>query len=135
MSTMSQGERRRARRVVLGLAAVAVGLVACGDDGGEKGEASAGAFASKEAYCAAMAKVDAPFTEAGQYASREQKVEAAKKVVDLLDATAKAAPPDIAAAAKTKLDAIRTTAGGDPSALIDSETLDATQKIKDYCPA
>jgi hypothetical protein len=114
-------------------AAIAVGLAGCGDDKG-KSEPFAAA-PTKAAFCAAMAKVDAPFTEAGQYASREQKVEAAKKVVALLDMAAKVAPPDIAAAAKTKLDAIRTTADGEPSKLIDSATLDATQKLKDYCPA
>ena len=82
-----------------------------------------------------MAKVDAPFVEAGQYASREQKVEAAKKVVDLLNETAQTAPSDIQDAANTTLAAIRTTAEGEPSKLIDSATLDATAKIKAYCPA
>jgi hypothetical protein len=135
MFTMTRGKRRRAQLLVLGLTAAALGLIACSEDEGEKSKASTSIYPSKEAFCAGMVAADAPFTEAGQYASREQKVEAAKKVVDLLDGIAKAAPPEIADAAKTKLDAIRTTAGGEPSALIDSETLDATQKIKDYCPA
>ncbi|MEW6476841.1 MAG: hypothetical protein AB1679_31680 [Actinomycetota bacterium] len=130
----------------MALTVAALGLSACGDDGGSNGEAPAGASPStgpvgertigpKDLFCNVIAQIDAPFTEAGQYASREQKVEAAKKVADLLDGAAKVAPPDIAAAAKAKLDAIRTAAGGEPSALIDSEALDATQKIKDYCPA
>jgi hypothetical protein len=123
------------KRWLAGLLIVAAGgLVACKEDKEDRG-AYATAAPTKEAFCAAMAKVDAPFVEAGQYASREQKVEAAKKVVDLLNDTAKAAPPAIQAAANTKLEAIRTTADGEPSKLIDSATLDANQKIKDYCPA
>ena len=124
------------KRWLAGLLIVAAGgMVACkDDDDGDRG-AYAAAAPTKKAFCAAMAKLDAPFVEAGQYASREQKIEAAKKVVGLLNDTAKAAPPEIQAAANTKLEAIRTTADGEPSKLIDSATLDATQKIKDYCPA
>ena len=134
MSPMRRAKRRRAQWLVLGLAAAAVSLTACSEDKG-KSEASTSIYPSKEAFCAGMVAADAPFTEAGQYASREQKVEAATKVVGLLDGIAKAAPPDIADAAKTKLEAIRTAAAGEPSKLIDSATLDATQKIKEYCPA
>ncbi len=112
--------------------AIAAGLTGCGDD--KKSESLASA-PTKAAFCAAMAKVEAPFAEAGQYASREQKIEAAKKVSALLDAAAKIAPSDIAEAAKIRLDAIRTTAEGEPSKLIDSATLDATEKLKAYCPA
>ena len=112
------------------------GLAACKD---EDDKNQPGTYAAptptKEAFCSAMAKVDAPFVEAGQYASREQKVEAAKKVVDLLNDTAKTAPADIQEAANIKLAAIRTTAEGEPSKLIDSATLDATAKVKNYCPA
>ena len=141
LSRMIREKRRPVRQLAMALAAVAA-LVACGD-GDDKSKAPAAAEVetpttpapSKEAFCSAMANVDAPFNEAGQYASREQKVEAARQVVDLLDDTAKVAPPDIADPAKTKLDAIRTTAEGEPSALIDSATLDATEKIKAYCPA
>lgn len=125
---MSEGTSRRAWRAALGLAVIAVGLVACGDDGDK-------APSAKEVFCAAMTKIDEPFAEAGQYASRDQKVEAAKKVAGFLDPTANVAPPDIVDAAKTKFDAIRAASGGNPSSLIDSATLDATQKIKDYCPA
>ena len=132
---MSDMHRRRPYAVALGLAIVmATGLGAC-RDGREKPEAYVTAAPTKEAFCTAMAGVEAPFAEAGQYASREQKVEAAKTVVDQLNDTAKAAPPDIADAAKTKLEAIRSAADGEPSHLIDSPTLDAAQKIKDYCPA
>lgn len=123
------------KRWLAGLLIVSAGaLVGCKDDDGDRG-AYATAAPTRETFCAAMAKVDAPFVEAGQYASREQKVEAAKKVTDLLNDTAKAAPPDIQAAANTKIAAIRATAEGEPSKLIDSATLDATQKIKDYCPS
>jgi hypothetical protein len=133
--------------VALALAIAAAGFAGCGDDSGGDDEAQktgktespsdayATAGPTKEGFCSAMALVDAPFVEAGQYASREQKIEAAQKVVDLLDDTAKAAPPDIADAAKVKLDAIRTAADGNPSTLIDSATLEATEKIKAYCPA
>ena len=118
------------------LVVLAGGLTACKD---EDDKNQPGTYAAptptKEAFCAAMAKVDAPFVEAGQYASREQKVEAAKKVVDLLNDTAKTAPADIQEAANTKLAAIRSTAEGEPSKLIDSATLDATEKLKNYCPA
>jgi hypothetical protein len=124
------------RGLALLLVLMAGTLIACKD---EDDEQQPGTYAAptptREAFCAAMAKVDAPFTEAGQYASREQKVEAAKKVVDLLNDTAKTAPADIADAANTKLAAIRTTAEGEPSKLLDSATLDATAKIKAYCPA
>jgi hypothetical protein len=124
------------RTLAILLLVLAGALGACKD---EDDENQPGTYAAptptKEAFCAAMAKVDAPFTEAGQYASREQKVDAAKKVVDLLNDTAKTAPADIADAANTKLAAIRTTAEGEPSKLIDSATLDATAKIKAYCPA
>jgi hypothetical protein len=115
------------------LAAVAAALAGC-SEAKEKAQDLA-ATPTKAAFCAAMARIDAPFTEAGQYASREQKVEAAKQVQALLDATAKLAPPDIAAAARTKLEAIRTTAEGESSKLIDSGTLEATQQLKDYCGA
>src|SRR5688500_1662720 len=124
------------RTLAILLLVLAGALGACKD---EDDENQPGTYAAptptKEAFCAAMAKVDAPFAEAGQYASREQKVDAAKKVVDLLNDTAKTAPADIADAANTKLAAIRTTAEGEPSKLIDSATLDATAKIKAYCPA
>jgi hypothetical protein len=124
------------RMLAVLLVVLAGGLAACKD---EDDKNQPGTYAAptptKEAFCAAMAKVDAPFVEAGQYASREQKVEAAKKVVDLLNDTAKTAPADIEEAANTKLAAIRTTAEGEPSKLIDSATLDATAKIKNYCPA
>jgi len=123
------------RTLAILLLALAGALGACKD---EDDENQPGTYAAptptKEAFCAAMAKVDAPFAEAGQYASREQKVDAAKKVVDLLNDTAQTAPADIADAANTKLAAIRTTAEGEPSKLIDSATLDATAKIKAYCP-
>lgn len=126
----------RKRGLALLLVVLAMGPSACKD---EDDEQQPGTYAAptptREAFCAAMAKVDAPFVEAGQYASREQKVEAAKKVVDLLNDTAKTAPADIQDAANTKLAAIRTTAEGEPSKLIDSATLDATAKIKAYCPA
>lgn len=126
----------RRRSLALLLIVLAGGLAACTD---EDDENQPGTYAAptptREAFCAAMAKVDAPFVEAGQYASREQKVEAAKKVVDLLNDTARTAPADILDAANTKLAAIRTTAEGEPSKLLDSATLDATAKIKDYCPA
>ena len=125
---MSEGTGRRVTGVALGLAAVAVGLIACGDDGDK-------APSAKEVFCAAMTKIDEPFAEAGQYASRDQKIEAAKKVAGFLDATANVAPPDIADAAKTKFDAIRAASEGNTSPLIDSATLTAIQRIKDYCPA
>lgn len=124
------------RMLAVLLVVLAGGLAACKD---EDDKNQPGTYAAptptKEAFCAAMAKVDAPFVEAGQYASREQKIEAAKKVVDLLNDTAKTAPADIQEAANIKLAAIRTTAEGEPSKLIDSATLDATAKIKAYCPA
>jgi hypothetical protein len=124
------------RMLAVLLVVLAGGLAACKD---EDDKNQPGTYAAptptKEAFCAAMAKVDAPFAEAGQYASREQKVEAAKKVVDLLNDTAKTAPADIQEAANTKLAAIRTPAEGEPSKLLDSATLDATAKIKNYCPA
>jgi hypothetical protein len=129
MSPMKKG------LLALGLTVTALALSACGEDGGaEKRLESAGAALTKQAFCTALAKIEAPFADAGQYASREQKVEAAKKATTLLDATAKIAPPEIADAAKTRFDAIRTTAEGEPSKLIDSATLDATQKLQDYCP-
>jgi protein subunit release factor A len=80
-----------------------------------------------------MAKIEAPFVEAGQSAGREQAVEAAKKVTDLLNDTSKAAPTDIQDAANTRLEAIRAAAGGDATKLFESSTLDADRKIKDYC--
>jgi hypothetical protein len=131
---MIDRRRRLLRPVALGLTVVCAGLAGCDRDEDDRG-AYTTAAPTKEEFCAAMAKVDAPFTEAGQYATREQKVEAAKKVTDLLNDAAKAAPPDIADAANTKLAAIRTTAEGEPSKLLDSATLDATAKIKAYCPA
>lgn len=124
----------KSRWMALGLALFALGCGGCGRDNKNEPDAYAAAGPTKAAFCAAMAKVDAPFAEAGQYASRDQKVDAAKKVVDILNDTAKAAPPDIRDAANTKLEAIRSAAGGEPSRLIDSKTLDATQKIRDYCP-
>ena len=124
------------RALAVLLIVLGAGLGACKD---EDDKNQPGTYAAptptKAAFCAAMAKVDAPFAEAGQYASREQKVEAAKKVVDFLNDAAKTAPADILDAANTKLAAIRTTAEGEPSKLIDSATLDATAKIKAYCPA
>jgi len=129
---------RKWRSAVLGLAVVAIlGVAGCGGSGSDKKDPDAYAAAgpTKTNFCAAMARVDAPFTEAGQYASREQKVDAAKKVVDILNDTAKAAPPDIQEAANTKLEAIRSAAGGEPGHLIDSKTLDAVQKVKEYCAA
>lgn len=122
-----------------GLAAAALtvailGAGACRDKTDDRG-AYATAAPTRETFCTALAKVNAPFNEAGQYASREQKVEAAKKVVELLNDTAKAAPDEIADAANVKLEAIRATAEGDPSKLIDSATLDATTKLEAYCPA
>lgn len=135
----------------MALMAAAVGLGACDDDGGTKREDSSGGspttgrsstgqigertITAKELFCEVMAQIDTPFTEAGQYASREQKIEAAKKIIDLLGGATRLAPSDIADAARTKLEAIRTAAGGEPSALIDSKTLDAAQKLNDYCPA
>jgi hypothetical protein len=124
----------KTRSVTLGLAIVVLGSAGCGSDTKKEPDAYATAGPTRAAFCAAMAKVDAPFVEAGQYASREQKVDAAKKVVDILNDTAKAAPPEIADAANTKLAAIRSAAGGEPSSLIDSKALDATQKVKEYCP-
>lgn len=134
---MTGRPRLQMRLLASVLAAAAFGVGACGDEGDN--ETDPGAYASagptKAVFCAAMAKVDAPFDEAGQYASREQKTEAAKKVVDLLNDTSKAAPTDIQDAANAKLTAIRAAADGDTAKLIDNETLDATEKIKNYCAA
>jgi hypothetical protein len=115
---------------------LAAGLAGCGNDKvSESRSESVTSAVPKVAFCAALAKIEEPLGEAGQYATREQKIEAAKKVTSLLDVAAKIAPSDIADAAKTRLDAIRATAEGEPSKLIDSPTLEATEKLKAYCPA
>jgi hypothetical protein len=115
--------------------ALAAGFAGCGDDkeSASRSETVTSAV-PKAAFCAALAKIEAPLAEAGQYATREQKIEAAKTVASRLDVAAKIAPSDIADAAKTRLDSIRATAEGEPSKLIDSPTLEATEKLKTYCP-
>lgn len=123
--------------LAVGLTVTALGLGACGDDEQAASDRSESVTSAvpRAAFCAALAEIEAPLAEAGQYATREQKIEAAKRVTDLLDTAAKIAPSDIADAARTRLDAIRATADGEPSKLIDSETLDATEKLETYCPA
>ena len=117
--------------------AAALGLAGCGDEGDNSTDPDAYAVGAptKAAFCASIAKVEAPFLEAGENASRDQKVEAAQKVTDLLNDTSKAAPTDIQDAANARLEAIRAAADGDPSKLVDDTTLDAARKIKDYCAA
>ena len=134
---MTRTTTRAPRLLALGLAAAAILLAGCGDEGDNATDPQAYATATptKAIFCAAMARVDAPFLEAGQYASREQKVEAAKKVTEFLNDTSKAAPTDIQDAANAKLEAIRSAADGDTSKLLDNSTLDATEKIKNYCAA
>ena len=137
MTAMTAITTRPVRLVALAVTAAALGLGACGDEGDDSADRAAYPVGAptKAGFCAAMAKVDAPFLEAGQSASRDDNVEAAKKVTDLLNDTSKAAPSDIQDAANTRLEAIRAAADGDPSELLDEKTVDATREIKEYCAA
>ena len=81
-----------------------------------------------------MAKIDAPSSRRS-VALPGQKVEPAQEGRRPPQRHGQSRPAAIQAAANTKIEAIRVTADGEPSKLIDSATLDAIQKIKDYCPA
>lgn len=133
---MSGRTARWVRLVALGLTAAAVGLAGCGDEGDNATDPDAYATGAptKAVFCAAIAKIEAPFLDAGNDAG-DGTVEAAKKVVDLLNDTSKAAPTDIQDAANTRLTAIRAAAEGDASKLREREAVDAARRIKDYCSA
>ena len=132
-------------RLALAVAVALGGMgVACGGDDDDDDTAAAETAetdtaepgsGSTEALCAVEAKIDTPFDEAGQYASREQKQAAAQAVVDggFLDEATAAAPAGLAAAVETRVAAIRSAAGGMTEALISTEAIDAAQVIDDAC--
>jgi hypothetical protein len=104
-------------------------------DAGGPSEETPASGGSTEALCAAVAKIDAPFDEAGQYASREQKQAAALAVVDggSLDEAAAAAPAELARAVETRGAAIRSAAEGMTEALISTEAIEAADAIAGAC--
>lgn len=119
--------------------ALGVSGAACGDDddGGDAAVAAGSGGGSTEALCAVEERIDGPFDEAGQYATREQKQAAAQAVVDagVLEDAQAAAPELLAGAVDIRVAAVRSAAEGMTEALISTEAIEATEQIDTACAA